>query len=648
MQRRIPAKLLLTAGAIMLTVAVYSPGLGGGFALDDYTNIVQNEALAVDSLSWHSLSRAMFSFQAGPTMRPISMFTFALNRYFAGDEALSFKLTNLAIHLLNGVLVFMLLARLLEAYRRIWAPQLQPERLQWLGLATGAAWLLHPLNLMPVLYVVQRETALSSSFLLAGAVLYLAAREREQMGEPGAWLIWSVPAMTLLATLSKESGALLPAYLFAIELFLLRFKGRDGRLSRPTLLLFGLVLAVPLCIALGWMFFAHGGGILSYANRNFTLGERLLSEARVVWLYIRWTLLPDLGSLGLFHDDILPSHGLLQPVTTLFGILGLVGLVVLALWQRKRRPLLTLGIAWFLTGQLMESTIIPLELVYEHRCYVADLGLLLAALSLLMPLKANAAMMLPRYASVVVLISALAAMTGLRAWDWRDNLSFARTEAAHHPQSPYATYMLGQTYANLALFDDPSQYNNAITTLRAASLVPNSSTIPDVSLILVEAQIKGQVEPGVLERIGQKLASQRVTASDLQAISALVDCVNRRNCRLPSAGMEHMFTRALTNPYLKEMTGAHADILVNYGNFISGNYEDGAARAREFMAQAAALVPAEPQYRANLVTMDISLGDAAQAYRDLDALRKLNYLGHLDAEIAMLESRVAEMPAAQP
>ena len=648
MLRRIPARLSFAAGAILLAIIVYIPGLSGGFALDDYTNIVQNEALAVDSLSWDSLSRAMFSFQAGPTMRPISMFTFALNRYFAGADALSFKLTNLAIHLLNGVLVFILLARLLEAYRRRWVPQLELERLQWLGVVTGAAWLLHPLNLMPVLYVVQRETALSSSFLLAGVVLYLWARERERAGAPGAWLIWSVPLMTLLATLSKESGALLPAYLFAIELFLLRFEGRDGRRSRPTLLLFGLALVAPACIALGWMLFAHGGGVLSYANRDFTLGERLLSEARVVWLYIRWTLLPDLDSLGLFHDDILPSHSLLHPVTTLFGILGLIGLIAVALWQRERRPLVSLGIAWFLAGQLMESTIIPLELAYEHRCYVADLGLLLAVLSLLMPLRENAVMVLPRYAGTIVLLSVLAAMTALRAWDWRDNLSFAQAEAAHHPQSPYATYMLGQTYANLALFDDASQYDNAVTALRAASLVPRSSTIPDVSLILVEAQIKGEVEPGVLERIGQKLASQRITASDLQAISALVDCVNRRNCRLPTAVMDRMFARALTNPYLKSMTGAHADILVNYGNFMSGNYTDGDARARELMAQAAALVPTEPQYRANLVTMDISLGDATRAHTDLDALRKLNYLGHLDAEIATLESRIAELPAAQP
>ncbi len=642
MQRPIPARLTFAAGIMLLTAAVYLPGLFGGFALDDYTNIVQNEALAPDSLSWDALSHAMFSFQAGPTMRPVSMLTFALNRYFGGDAAMGFKITNLVIHLANGLLVFALLRRLLQAYRKRWMPAADLQGLEWLALLAGAAWMLHPLNLMPVLYVVQRETALSTTFVLLGANLYLWARGREQDGRPGGWLIWSVPFTTLLATLCKESGALLPAYLFVCELALLRFRGRGVSLSRPTLALYLLTLLLPACAGMAWVLKAHAGGFLSYANRDFSMGERLLSEARVVWLYVRWTLLPDIGSFGLFHDDILPSRGLLTPPTTLLGIAGLLALLGTAIWQRARRPLVSFGILWFLAGQLMESTIFPLELAYEHRCYLADLGLILAVLSLIAP-PGSAPRPWPHHARIAVLLLPLAAMTAVRAWDWRDNLSFAQAEAAHHPQSPYATYMLGQTYANLALFDDESQYHNAVTALRAASLVPGSSTIPDVSLILVEAQIKGPVEAGVLERIGDKLATQRVNASDLQAIAALVDCINHNNCHLPRDGVEHVFVRALTNPYLDGMSGAHADILVNYGNFTSIQYPDGKPKARALMAEAAALVPTEPQYRANLVTMDIGMGDAARAWQDLDALRKLNYLGHLDAEIAALQSRIDGM-----
>jgi len=207
-------KLLFVSVALAVAMFVYRPGLSGGFALDDYTNVVDNAALDMPDLGWQSLSHAMFSFQAGPTMRPVSMLSFALNRFFAGgNDAMSYKATNLAIHLVNGLLVFVLLLRLLDIFRQRIAPQLSKERLDWLALICGGLWILHPLNVMPVLYVVQRETALSATFILLGLNAYVWARQRHIDGRRGIWLLWTaVPSLTLVAVLSKESGALLPVY----------------------------------------------------------------------------------------------------------------------------------------------------------------------------------------------------------------------------------------------------------------------------------------------------------------------------------------------------------------------------------------------------------------------------------------------------
>jgi hypothetical protein len=194
-------KLLFVSVALTAATFVYRPGLNGGFALDDYTNVVDNPALAIPDLEWQSLSHAMFSFQAGPTMRPVSMLSFALNRYFAGgNDAMVYKTTNLVIHLANGLLVFVLLLRLLRVYRQRFAPQLPKERLDWLALVCGSLWILHPLNAMPVLYVVQRETALSATFILLGLNAYVWARQRHIDGRSGAWLLWTaVPLLTVVA-----------------------------------------------------------------------------------------------------------------------------------------------------------------------------------------------------------------------------------------------------------------------------------------------------------------------------------------------------------------------------------------------------------------------------------------------------------------
>lgn len=643
MKKTVSRQLILVFAICIAGIIAYYPGMSGGFALDDYTNIVQNEALHIEQLSWSALSHAAFSFQAGITMRPISMLSFTVNEYLYGDGALSFKITNLVIHLLNGLLVCVLLLQLLNTYRERYATGISEERMQWLAIITGGLWLLHPLNLMPVLYVVQRETSLSSFFVLVGCNVYLWARTRRLAGLSGTWALWTlVPILTLVATFCKESGALLPVYLIAIEYFIFDFRSRDGSVDRQTLLFYVSMLVLPMLGAGIWIIATHGGP-LNYSFRDFTLGQRLMSEARIVWLYIKWTYLPDLASLGLYHDDIAVSHGLLQPVTTLFSILGLAGIAVAGFLLRRRLPLLVFGVAWFFGGQLMESTVFPLELAYEHRCYLPDLGLLFACTSVIYPLTPSARFEKLRHGALALMLCAATVLTGLRAYDWRDNLSFAASEAEHHPASPYATYMLGQTYANLALFGDGSKYQNAVDSLKAASAVSNSGIIPDVSLILVEAQLKGEVEPGVLGRIAKKLGHRRISASDIQGLNALTDCVDRHNCRLPSAGMRAVFESALSNPETDKTPGSRANVLVIYGNYISAQGPKDLPQARSLMAQAAELVPSEPQYRANLITLDLEIGDVPQARTDLDALRKLNYLGHLDSDIADYESEIERL-----
>jgi len=627
-----------------LAVCVYFPGLTGGFALDDYTNIVQNSALHVDSLDWMELSRAIFSFQAGPTMRPVSMLTFAFNCYFNGvDSAEAFKVTNLVIHLVNGLLVFMLLLQLLRAYREQCAPSIPEQRAAWMALVAGALWLLHPLNLMPVLYVVQRETSLSSLFVLVGCNAYIWGRTRRLAGRSGTWLIWTaVPACTLAAMFSKESGALLPVYTLVIELFIFRFRRQGNGPDRQALLFYLPMLVLPVCAAAVWIIASHGGP-LDYGHRDFTMAERLMSEARILWMYIGWTLVPDLSFLGLYHDDVAISHSLLHPATTLVAILGLLALAAACLGLRRRFPLAVMGVVWFFGGQLMESTVFPLELAYEHRCYLPDLGLILGAVSLIYPLASKSRLSLPRYAVLAVLLAACATLTWLRASEWSDNLTFSASEARHHPESPYATYMLGQTYANIALFDDQRQYPNAVTALEAAAAVPGSGVISDVSLILVEAQLKGITDTAVLRDIARKLGHQSITASDIQGLNALIDCADKHNCNLPPADMHNVFESALANPEIGHMAGSHANVLVIYGNYLSSQDASDLPKARALMAQAAELMPGEPQYQANLITLDIDMQDPVLAAKDLDGLRRFNYLGHLDTEIADYEAEIRRL-----
>ena len=178
----------------------------------------------------------------------------------------------------------------------------------------------------------------------------------------------------LLAVLSKENGVLL-----LVSILLLEYTCFYGH-KKCGLLKWWLRLGVylPLSIVGLYLLLNFQSMTADYVFRPFTLAERLMTEARILWVYLSNIFLPRAGSVSLFHDDFSISTGLFSPFTTLVAVSGLLGLVVIAFLQRRRQPVLCFAIFWFLLWHLMESTYLPLEPYFEHRNYVAMIGPLAA------------------------------------------------------------------------------------------------------------------------------------------------------------------------------------------------------------------------------------------------------------------------------
>jgi len=215
------ASRLLLACALLLTALIYRPALHGPFVFDDQINVVNNQHLKLQTLSFDTLREAALSMPSGLFSRPISMLSFALNYYVERDTvspfplAYPFKATNLAIHLLNGVAIYFLTALLAGALHRRASPHTPASYAQWLALAVSSAWLLHPLNTTGVLYVVQRMASLESLFVYAGLITYLLGRQRLEQGRSG-WrllILCSLLLFTPLAVFAKENGLLLPLFI---------------------------------------------------------------------------------------------------------------------------------------------------------------------------------------------------------------------------------------------------------------------------------------------------------------------------------------------------------------------------------------------------------------------------------------------------
>lgn len=358
-------KIVLACG-LALILGLYSLAWNGTLHYDDEPNL--NGLYGVSDLT--SAIRFSLSGEGGPTGRPVALATFAMQ---AGDwpDPKPFLVFNSVLHIANGLLCFLVLARLL----RWFLPD--HRQAQWLAAMVALIWTASPFLASASLMVVQRMTGLSAFFVLLFLWFYLIARDRYQPDSAGSNLKLAIIAGTgtLLAGLAKENGFLLPVFLLLIERLLTPAAHSgppplDRRFLIPVLVLPTLAIITYL----GYRAMNPSG----YELRDYTLIERLLTQPRVIFDYARHLLLPLPTGLSPFHDSWQFSRGLFTPITTLFSMIGLIVLAIASWVLRQRLPVVSFGILFFLAGHMLESTTLPLEMYFPHRNYVPAIGLYLA------------------------------------------------------------------------------------------------------------------------------------------------------------------------------------------------------------------------------------------------------------------------------
>jgi protein O-mannosyl-transferase len=636
----------LLFAAFALTLAVYWPGLSGGFLFDDYPNIVDNTGVQPHDASLSTLVAAALSSPSSEFKRPLASLSFAANYLATGLDPYWMKLTNLVIHLLNGWLIFLLAGALL---RSVPVPD-RRVRASIVASLIAAGWMLLPINLTGVLYVVQRMESMANLFVLLGLLGYVAGRRRmlgltttpagstdaPKRGSVSADIsglllcIASITIPTMLGLLAKETAVMLPLYAGLIEWMVFRLKMSAGTWDRRLLTVFLAVLVVPMLLGLAWLLpqVASPG---YWSTRDFTLGTRLLSEARIVVDYIAWTLLPTPGALSFYHDDFQISTGLLTPWTTLTSIALLVVLTALMLWLRSRRPLAALGIAFFLGCQLLTGTILPLELIYEHRNYFASFGLLLTIVPLL-AVSRTSPFALPRHVLLAGLLLCWTALTAFTAYVWGNPLQLAEDLATRAPQSPRAQYELGRTYIIYSHYDPASPFTSlAYTPLEKAASLPHSSILPEQALIFMNARMHLPLKDVWWDSMVAKLKARRLGVQDESSLSALTQCAREQRCDLPTERMMQAFLAALSHP------NPSARLLATYGDY-AWNVLDDHALGERMTAEAVRTAPNEPAYRITQVRMLAAQGRDAEAKQALKQLESLNIGGRLNNGLTELRA----------
>lgn len=446
------ARSALALAAICAVGGVaYARSFDVPFVFDDWNNITENPFIRWTQLDLESVR---FTLSNTPLSRPVSYLSFALNHLLGGYGVAGYHAVNLAIHLANGGLV-LALARVtlgrLSTLRDQASPAPAPGALLWLALASALVFVAHPIQTQSVTYVVQRMNALCAFFYLAALLLFV--RGRLAAPGPRRAAAWALALLCgALALGSKENAATLPFAVWLYDWYFLRDLRRERRAD-----MLGVAL-VALCIV---GFFARGGfALLDHGDRPFTLGERLLTQPRVIALYVSLIALPLPSRLNLVHDVAI-SRGLLEPPTTLVCLAALLALGVVAAALARRRRLASFAILWFLLHLAIESSVFPLELVFEHRSYLPLVGICLA---LTLPL-ARLAAWRPRLAIAATagLVAALTAGTLVRNETWRSEVGLWTDAVEKSPLLPRAHMNLGVALARAGRHEEAiGRYERAL------------------------------------------------------------------------------------------------------------------------------------------------------------------------------------------
>lgn len=411
-------------------ILIYWPGLNGPFLLDDLQTLA---AAKMSTFSFSKLFEISFQNQTGPLGRPLSVATFALNDWLFGFNPFYFKIINLVIHLLTGFSIGYFVYRLISSKAVAWI--------------TMILWLIHPLQVSTVLYIVQRMTQLGTLFLILGLSAYLCGRRRQlaQQSSNG-WFILSFFVFFPLSIFSKEIGLLFPWFLLIIEYFFLRFECPTASQSR-LLLRFHQILSLGLLFgALGYFYWKFDYFLSVYGDKGFSLATRLLTESKALLFYLSLIFRPVLASMGLYHDDFTIAAWT-DPFTWLsLGFLALMVFVIF--YARRRATVLSFGLAWFLISHAIESTVLPLELVFEHRNYLGMVGLLLIPSYYGMALYEKMRRPIQIWFMVLfaILILGLSLLTFVRSSAWSNPARFLNDAYRHHPHSPRVHIELGNWY----------------------------------------------------------------------------------------------------------------------------------------------------------------------------------------------------------
>ncbi len=399
--------------------------------------------------------------------RALTNLSYAFNLYFFGKGSFSFHVVSVIIHILNTSLLFVFI-RMTLGLKKV--KKFYSRNRNIIAYGVSILFAVHPVHTESVTYIYQRSTEIVFFFFLLTLVLYIKARLAEKSRVKTLLYITTV-ICCILAFASKGNSAVLPLFVLLYEYFF--FQERKLTKSfKIQIIAVGLIFLV-LASIFSFMYFDKWQS--RYQKRLFTPSQRMLTQTRVVLHYVSLVFYPSPSRLKIAYDFPF-STGLFSPLSTFFSILTILFLLGIAVAVRKKHRILSFSILWYFGNLVIESSIFPLLMVFEHRLYLPSVGLLLIFVTLLTGVgdrlmkKGSPRFLNFRWEFLIVglLVCLLMFWTFQRNKDWQTRKRLWTDAVEKSPGSPVAHQKLGFVYLN------SNRYRKAISEFgRALELNPD-------------------------------------------------------------------------------------------------------------------------------------------------------------------------------
>ena len=385
---------------VLLVALVYGQVTGFGFVnLDDDQYVYENPHV-LGGLSGANLGWALTSGHQGVWI-PATWISLQLDAQLSGPGAAGFHRTNLLLHAVNAVLVYLLVLALTGG--------------RWRAAIVAAVFAAHPLNAEAVAWVTARKDLLAAAWTLGAVLCWWRAQAPTGAAWRSRWA-WGALACAAVALAAKPQAVVLPGLLVLVaqwrrdeDRWTWRALGRDAVAVLPFVVLSAAAAVAAVRLAHGEQF----GEITPVP-----LDQRVADAPAYVWRYLAKLARP----AGL--APVYPVEGL--HVSGAWGAALLTGLLAVtsAAWAWRRAwPAFLFGWLWFLAwllpvlglvsgGQLMQG---------DRYAYLAMVGIVF----LLVQAGAGAiarrpGLRVPLAVLAVAVIGLGAAAARLQAQVWRD------------------------------------------------------------------------------------------------------------------------------------------------------------------------------------------------------------------------------------